>query len=138
MRLASRTPASRSQDPSRPQQAAQPRYSRKYQDTTASNLRYSIACIWARDARLRASDGDKAWEQAIAHLSDAVEVNAGLLAYWQQDPDFKDMPAARRKELIAALEPDPTPPAAKPEVPPATRCCWPPWRAWCSRKTPAA
>lgn len=55
-----------------------------------THVEYSLACIWARDVRIR-GDGSRAPYALIArHLRSALE-NNDLLARWTRDPDFEGL-----------------------------------------------
>jgi hypothetical protein len=57
--------------------------------TWPAYIEYALACIWARDARLRSSDTDAAITRAGEHLRRAIRKDATLDARWKRDPDLK-------------------------------------------------
>jgi hypothetical protein len=56
--------------------------------TWPAYIEYALACIWARDARLRSSDTAAAITHAGEHLRRAIRKDATLEARWQRDPDL--------------------------------------------------
>jgi hypothetical protein len=66
------------------------RYRTAPRSSTAS---YSLACIWARDARVRAGDHSGSKRIAARFLADAIDddLTGDYAAHWREDPDFEPL-----------------------------------------------
>jgi tetratricopeptide (TPR) repeat protein len=66
------------------------RYRTAPRSSTAS---YSLACIWARDARVRAGNHADSKRVAARFLADAIDddLTGDYGAHWREDPDFKPL-----------------------------------------------
>jgi tetratricopeptide (TPR) repeat protein len=74
----------------------------QYEGEQPARIRYRLACIWARDSRLRGNNDRSARHMAVGHLRAAIRLSSSLEKSWQVDPDFDS--SEFREEMDAAAK----------------------------------